>query len=81
MLAAESELREIKTRKQKETILNYLNKSLKQDCSNIASLQDLMTTLPMSEKQHAALTLKRIEQRRMVEAARELKAESQRNSW
>ena len=38
---------------------------------NMALLKDLMTVPPMSAEQHAAITRKRIEQRRMVEEAKE----------
>lgn len=38
---------------------------------NMALLKDLMTVPPMTAEQHAAIVRKRIEQRRMVEEARE----------
>lgn len=38
---------------------------------NMALLKDLMTVPPMTAEQHAAIMRKRIEQRRMVEEARD----------
>jgi len=61
--------------------LNCFNRRDKRDHANIASLKELMSTPPMTAQQYSALMQKRREQRRMVEAARELKTETQRNSW
>ena len=44
--------------------------------TNMAQLKELMTALPMTAEQHAAIIRKRIKDRRMVEEARELKSES-----
>lgn len=38
---------------------------------NMALLKDLMTVPPMTAEQHAAIMRKRIEQRRMVEEAKD----------
>lgn len=38
---------------------------------NMALLKDLMTVPPMSAQQHAAIVRKRIEQRRMIEEAKD----------
>jgi hypothetical protein len=46
---------------------------MKSNYSNAAQLKDLMTAPPMSAAQHAQVMRKRIEQRRMVEEAREMK--------
>lgn len=43
--------------------------------TNMAQLKELMTAPPMTAEQHAAITRKRIKDRRMVEEARELKSE------
>jgi hypothetical protein len=43
--------------------------------TNMAQLKDLMTAPPMTAEQHAAITRKRIKDRRMVEEARELKTD------
>jgi hypothetical protein len=64
-----------------ETNLNSSNKTDKKDCASTASLKDLMMAPPMTEKQHSALMHKRQERRRMLEAARELKAETDKNPW
>lgn len=42
--------------------------------TNMAQLKDLMTAPPMTAEQHAAITRKRIKDRRMIEEARELKS-------
>ena len=44
--------------------------------TNMAQLKELMTAPPMTAEQHAAITRKRIKDRRMVEEARELRSES-----
>ena len=50
---------------------------MKSNYSNTAQLKDLMTAPPMSAEQHAEVMRKRIQQRRMLEEAKELrKAES-----
>ncbi|HZX27184.1 MAG TPA: hypothetical protein VFF16_08955 [Telluria sp.] len=46
---------------------------MKSNYSNVAQLKELMTAPPMSAAQHAQLMRKRIEQRRMLEEARDLK--------
>jgi len=46
---------------------------MKSNYSNAAQLKDLMTAPPMTAARHAEVMRKRIEQRRMVEEARELK--------
>ncbi len=43
--------------------------------TNMAQLKELMTAPPMTAEQHAAITRKRIKDRRMVEEARELKSD------
>ena len=44
--------------------------------TNMAQLKELMTAPPMTAEQHAAITRKRIKDRRMVEEARELRSEA-----
>jgi len=61
--------------------LNFPNKTDKKDYANIASLKDLMVVPPMTAEQHSAVMHKRRERRRMVEAARELKTETEKNAW
>ena len=51
---------------------------MKSKYSNTAQLKDLMTVPPMTAVQHAEIMRKRIEQRRMVEEAKELK---KANGW
>ena len=51
---------------------------MKSNYSNTAQLKDLMTVPPMTAEQHAEVMRKRIEQRRMVEEAKELK---KANGW
>ena len=51
-----------------------LGRLIKNNYSNIAQLKDLMTTPPMSAEQHAAVMRKRIEHRRMIEEAKEMKS-------
>ncbi|GAB3419108.1 hypothetical protein NX774_20565 [Massilia agilis] len=46
---------------------------MKSNYSNTAQLKDLMTAPPMSAARHAEVMRKRIEQRRMLEEARDLK--------
>ena len=46
---------------------------MKSNYSNTAQLKDLMTVPPMTAAQHAEVMRKRINQRRMVEEAKELK--------
>jgi hypothetical protein len=50
-----------------------LGRLIKNNYSNIAQLKDLMTIPPMSAEQHAAVMRKRIEHRRMIEEAKEMK--------
>ena len=49
---------------------------MKSNYSNVAQLKDLMTVPPMTAARHAQVLRKRIAQRRMVEAARDLKKAS-----
>lgn len=51
---------------------------MKSNYSNTAQLKDLMTVPPMTAAQHAEVMRKRIQHRRMVEEAKELK---QADSW
>jgi len=53
-----------------------LGRLIKNNYSNIAQLKDLMTIPPMSAEQHAAVMRKRIEHRRKIEEAKELKLAS-----
>ncbi|MFC7288832.1 hypothetical protein ACFQPC_12340 [Herminiimonas glaciei] len=53
-----------------------MGRLIKNNYSNIALLKDLMTTPPMTAKQHADIMRKRIEHRRMLEEAKELKTAS-----
>ena len=46
---------------------------MKSNYSNTAQLKELMTVPPMTEAQHAEVMRKRIQHRRMVEEAKELK--------
>ncbi len=50
-----------------------MGRLIKNNYSNIAQLKDLMTIPPMSAEQHAAVMRKRIEHRRMIEEAKEMK--------
>ena len=50
-----------------------MGRIIKNDYSNIAQLKDLMTIPPMSAEQHADVMRKRIEHRRMIEEAKEMK--------
>lgn len=43
--------------------------------TNMAQLKELMTAPPMTAEQHAAITRKRIKDRRMIEEARERRSE------
>jgi hypothetical protein len=51
-----------------------LGRLIKNNYSNIAQLKDLMTIPPMTAEQHAAVMRKRIEHRRKIEEAKELKS-------
>jgi len=51
---------------------------MKSNYSNTAQLKDLMTVPPMTAAQHAEVMRKRIQHRRMVEEAKELK---KADSW
>lgn len=51
-----------------------MGRLIKNNYSNIAQLKDLMTTPPMTAEQHAAVMRKRIEHRRKIEEAKELKS-------
>jgi hypothetical protein len=44
--------------------------------TNMAQLKELMTAPPMSAERHAAITRKRIQDRRMIEEAKDLKTEA-----
>ncbi|MES2297175.1 MAG: hypothetical protein V4582_09035 [Pseudomonadota bacterium] len=55
-----------------------MSRLMKSNYSNIAQLKDLMTVPPMTAAQHAQVMRKRIEHRRMVEEAKELK---KANCW
>ena len=46
---------------------------IKNNYTNVAQLKDLTTMPPMTAERHAAIMRKRIEHRRMVEEANELK--------
>ncbi|MDB5762335.1 MAG: hypothetical protein JWQ21_1330 [Herminiimonas sp.] len=48
----------------------------KSNYSNMAQLKELMTAPPMTAEQHAAITRKRIKDRRMIEEAKERKTDS-----
>ena len=45
----------------------------KSNYTNMAQLKELMTAPPMTAEQHAAITRKRIKDRRMLEEAKEMK--------
>ena len=51
-----------------------LSRLIKNNYTNVAQLKDLMTIPPMSAEQHAAVMRKRIEHRRMIEEAKEMKS-------
>ena len=51
-----------------------LGRLIKNNYTNIAHLKALTTMPPMTAERHAAILRKRIEHRRMVEEARELKS-------
>lgn len=51
---------------------------MKSNYSNTAQLKDLMTVPPMTAAQHAEVMRKRIQHRRMVEEAKEMK---KADSW
>jgi hypothetical protein len=44
--------------------------------ANMARLKELMTAPPMTAEQHAAITRKRIQDRRMIEEAKERKTDN-----
>jgi ketol-acid reductoisomerase len=46
---------------------------MKSNYSNTAQLKDLMTVPPMTAEQHAEVMRKRIQSRRMLEEAKELR--------
>ncbi len=48
----------------------------KSNYTNMAQLKELMTAPPMTAEQHAAITRKRIKDRRMIEEAKELKTDA-----
>lgn len=50
-----------------------LGRLIKNNYTNVAQLRDLTTMPPMTAERHAAIMRKRIEYRRMVEEAKELK--------
>jgi len=52
-----------------------LDTHTKSNYTNMARLKELMTAPPMTAEQHAAITRKRIKDRRMIEEAKELKTE------
>ena len=52
-----------------------LDTHTKSNYTNMARLKELMTAPPMTAAQHAAITRKRIKDRRMIEEAKELKTE------
>lgn len=47
----------------------------KSNYTNMAQLKELMTAPPMTAEQHAAITRKRIKDRRMIEEAKEMKTD------
>ncbi|QDZ29685.1 hypothetical protein [Noviherbaspirillum sp. UKPF54] len=51
------------------------------DYANVAPLKALMTAMPMTAQQHTAVLQKRIERRRQLETAKELKAAADDNLW
>ena len=50
-----------------------ISRLMKSNYANTAQLKDLMTAPPMTAQQHAEVMRKRIEHRRMLEEAKELK--------
>ncbi len=48
----------------------------KSNYTNMAQLKELMTAPPMTAEQHAAITRKRIKDRRMIEEAKEMKTDA-----
>jgi len=50
-----------------------LDTHTKSNYTNMAELKELMTAPPMTAEQHAAITRKRIRDRRMLEEAKERK--------
>jgi ketol-acid reductoisomerase len=55
-----------------------IRRLMKSNYSNTAQLKDLMTVPPMTAAQHAEVMRKRIQHRRMVEEAKEMK---KADSW
>jgi hypothetical protein len=55
--------------------MNNLDTHTKSNYTNMAQLKELMTAPPMSAERHAAITRKRIQDRRMIEEAKDLKTE------
>ena len=53
-----------------------MNRTTKNNYSNMAQLKELMTVPPMTAEQHAVIMRKRNEHRRMVEEAKERKTAS-----
>jgi hypothetical protein len=60
--------------------LYYYNRNTR-DYSNEAPLGALMTAAPMTVQQHSELRRKRMEQRRMLETAKELRKLAEENPW
>jgi hypothetical protein len=52
-----------------------LDTHTKSNYTNMAELKELMTAPPMTAEQHAAITRKRIKDRRMLEEAKERKTD------
>lgn len=52
-----------------------MDRFMKNNYSNAARLKELMTAPPMTAEQHAEINRKRIQVRRMIEEAKELKSE------
>ncbi|HJV53718.1 MAG TPA: hypothetical protein VJ652_19790 [Noviherbaspirillum sp.] len=50
------------------------------DYTNAAPLKELMTAMPMTAQQHSSLLRQRMERRRKLETAKELKA-AEDNAW
>jgi hypothetical protein len=53
-----------------------LDTHTKSNYTNMAQLKELMTAPPMTAEQHAAITRKRIKDRRMIEEAKERKTDN-----
>ncbi|HEV7619564.1 MAG TPA: hypothetical protein VGO51_15820 [Burkholderiaceae bacterium] len=56
--------------------VSNLDTHTKSNYTNMAQLKELMTAPPMSAERHAAITRKRIQDRRMIEEAKDLKTEA-----